>query len=88
LVLQNNFGQSNTRFDQGNFNFDAQTDFNDFLVLQNNFGQSVTGAPVAVTRQEIAAIAAFATTSAVPEPAGLAVLMAGATAFCRRRPKR
>ncbi|MDB5327566.1 MAG: putative outer rane autotransporter [Phycisphaerales bacterium] len=83
LVLQNSFNQPGV-FTQGDFNYDGTVNFNDFLVLQNNFGQSVTGAPVTVTRQEVAALTAFA--SAVPEPTSLAVLgLAGAAVLRRRR---
>ena len=83
LVLQNNFGQAGTRFDQANFNYDGATDFNDFLVLQNNFGQSITGETVSVTRAQVAAMTAFAAT--VPEPASMAILGLGAAALRRRR---
>ncbi|MDB5327855.1 MAG: hypothetical protein JWM57_3424, partial [Phycisphaerales bacterium] len=85
LVLQNNFSQAGTRFDQGNFNYDGQTDFNDFLVLQNNFGQSITGAAVALTSQQIAAITAFGETHAVPEPGSLCVIGLGIGGILRRR---
>ena len=86
LVLQNNFGQAGTRFDQGNFNYDGMTDFNDFLVLQNNFGQSLSGMPVAVTSEQIAAITAFGATSAVPEPGALVGLAAlGMAGIVRRQ---
>ncbi|MDB5328743.1 MAG: autotransporter [Phycisphaerales bacterium] len=83
LVLQNNFGQAGTRFDQGNFNYDGQTDFNDFLALQNSFGQSITGVPVTVTRAQVAAMTAFA--QSVPEPASLGLIGFGAAALLRRR---
>lgn len=85
LILQNNFGNAGTRFDQGNFDFNGTTNFNDFLVLQNNFGQSVTGAAVQVTAAQVAAMQSFA--QAVPEPAslGLAGLAAaGLLGRCRR----
>ena len=85
LALQNNFGQSATRFDQGNFNYDGVTDFNDFLTLQNNFGQSVTGTTVAVTASQVAAMTAFGLSAAVPEPTTLALLAVPAWLLGRRR---
>ena len=86
LVLQNNFGSTATRFDQGNFNYDGSTDFNDFLVLQNHFGQSVAGAPAAtVTAAQVAAIRAFAATAAVPEPAGVLMFSLVTVTKLRRR---
>ena len=88
LVLQNNFNQPNTRFDQGNFNYDGVTNFNDFLVLQNNFGQSITGEPVTVTKQQVAAMSAFATANAIPEPTSFGVLGLGAAVGLRRRRRR
>ena len=85
LVLQNNFGQTGTRFDQGDFNYDDVTDFNDFLALQNQFGQSVFGAAVPVSAAQRAAMTAFAMTEAVPEPAAiLPALLVGATLLRRR----
>lgn len=83
LSLQNNFGQPNTTFAQGNFNFDEQTDFNDFLALQNNFGQSVAGTPFVATAAEVKAMNAFAAT--VPEPAGLSAIGIIAAGILRRR---
>ena len=84
LVLQNNFNQPGV-FSQGDFNYSGSVDFNDFLVLQNNFNQSVTGVPVTVTRQQVAALTAFAEANAVPEPATLAVVGLGALLLGRRR---
>jgi autotransporter-associated beta strand protein len=85
LALQNNFGVAGTRFDQGNFNYDGVTDFNDFLAMQNNFGQSITGTAVAFTSQQVAAMAAFAQSAAVPEPAVGGVLLIAASMLGRRR---
>ncbi|MDB5325597.1 MAG: autotransporter-associated beta strand repeat family protein [Phycisphaerales bacterium] len=82
LVLQNNFNQPGI-FVQGDFNYDGVVNFNDFLVLQNNFNQSVSGVAPGVSKAEIAAMTAFA--SSVPEPTSLAVLGLGAAAMLRRR---
>ena len=82
LVLQNNFNQPGI-FAQGDFNYDGTVNFNDFLVLQNNFNQSVTGIAPGVSKAEVAAMTAFA--SSVPEPTSLAVLGLGAAAMLRRR---
>ncbi|MGC4032863.1 MAG: autotransporter-associated beta strand repeat-containing protein [Tepidisphaeraceae bacterium] len=88
LVLQSKFGQSNTRFDEANFNYDGFTDFNDFLALQANFGQSVGGDSVAFTSAQVAAMTAFAsdpTNQAVPEPASLTLIGMGAAGLLGRR---
>ena len=85
LVLQNNFGQTGTRFDQGNFNYDGATDFNDFLALQNNFGQSISGERVPFTSQQVAALAAFGQTHAVPEPGMACAIGLAAAGLVRRR---
>ena len=79
LVLQNNFGNSGTTFVTGDFNYDGVTNFNDFLALQNSFGQSYAGAAVATSAAQVAAMSAFASATAVPEPGmvagvGLAVV--------------
>ena len=86
LVLQQNFGQANTRFDQGNFDYSGGTDFNDFLILQQNFGQSADGEAVAFTNTQVAALTAFALANqGVPEPTSLAVIGIGAVGLLRRR---
>ncbi|MDB5326130.1 MAG: hypothetical protein JWM57_1699, partial [Phycisphaerales bacterium] len=83
LALQNGFNQPGA-FSDGDFNYDGLVDFNDFLALQNNFGQSVNGVSATITRQEVAAMTAFA--SAVPEPGSFASLaLAGLTLLRRRR---
>lgn len=87
LALQANFNAPDTRFDQGNFNYDGLTNFNDFLILQANFGQSVTGADVAFTQQQVAAMTAFADAH-VPEPSVLALAGLGVAAALRRSRRR
>ena len=60
-LLSANFNQANTTWDQGNFNDAGGTDQFDFSILSANFNQA--GTPPAI--------------SAVPEPAGLALLGMG-----------
>ena len=60
-LLSANFNQANTTWDQGNFNDQGGTDQFDFSILSANFNQA--GTPPAI--------------SAVPEPAGLALLGMG-----------
>ena len=90
LVLQNNFGHSGTAaaFLPSDFNYDGVTDFNDFLILQNHFGTSLSGTgTAALTISQVAALQAFASANAVPEPATLAVAISSLS-FGFVRPQR
>ena len=84
LVLQNHFNQPGT-FDQGDFNYDGTVNFNDFLILQNHFGQTLAAGTTAVSAAEVAALTAFGTANAVPEPATLAVAASTLLLMARRR---
>ena len=44
-LLSNNFGMSNTLWNEGNFNIDTITNFEDFVELANNFGMVFPSAP-------------------------------------------
>ncbi|MGC4032247.1 MAG: PEP-CTERM sorting domain-containing protein [Tepidisphaeraceae bacterium] len=89
LALQASFGNAGTSFQLGNFNGDANTDFNDFLALQSNFGQSVGGtAATAATAEEFAALSAFATAHAVPEPASVTLFVTATGGVILRRARR
>src|SRR6202044_3745952 len=81
-ILAGNFGLGYTNWDQGNFLFGSSVNGSDFSALAANFGQGDSGADVAVSQSDIAALDAFAvanglpipTIAAVPEPAVGAIL--------------
>jgi len=94
-ILAANFGTGHTNWDQGNFLYGSSVNGSDFSALAANFGQGDSGAAVAVSAADVAALDAFAvanglplpTLSAVPEPGtvGLIALAGGATLARRRR---
>jgi hypothetical protein len=93
-ILASNFGKGFTNWDQGNFLFSSSINGSDFAALAANFGQGDSGAAVAVSQADIAALNSFAaannlpipTFGAVPEPATFGLLLvAGAGTFNRRR---
>jgi autotransporter-associated beta strand protein len=93
-ILAANFGQGYTNWDQGNFLFTPAVNGADFSALAHNFGQGDSGADVAISPADIAALDSFAianglplpTFAAVPEPASAGtIVMAGLGILCRRR---
>jgi autotransporter-associated beta strand protein len=95
-ILAANFGLGRTNWDQGNFLYGPSVNGSDFSALAANFGQGDSGADGSVTPADIAALDAFAaangqslpTIAAVPEPASIGLLAAGAVYFTRRRRRR
>jgi hypothetical protein len=93
-ILAANFGTGARNWDQGNFLFSSSVNGSDFAALAANFGQGDSGAGVAVSQTDIAALDSFAianglplpTIAAVPEPACMGLMaMAGLGALGRRR---
>ncbi len=92
-ILAANFGLGVTNWDQGNFLYGSSVNGSDFAALAANFGQGDSGADVAVSPADIAALDSFAiannlpfpTIGVVPEPASAAILVAGITVAARRR---
>jgi hypothetical protein len=93
-ILAANFGLGVTNWDQGNFLYGSSVNGSDFSALAANFGQGDSGAAVAVSPADIAALDAFAVAnglplpaiSSVPEPAfGAIVLINICLALPRRR---
>ncbi len=89
-ILAANFGLGVTNWDQGNFLFGSSVNGSDFSALAANFGQGDSGAAVAVSPADIAALDAFAAANGlladVPEPGSIGILVAiGLTTLSRRR---
>jgi autotransporter-associated beta strand protein len=93
-ILAANFGQGFTNWDQGNFLFTPLINGADFSALAANFGQGDSGATVAITQADVAALDAFAaanglplpTIDAIPEPACMGLItMAALGVLARRR---
>ncbi len=93
-ILAANFGKGLTNWDQGNFLYGSSVNGSDFSALAANFGQGDSGADVAVSPADIAALDAFAISNglplpvidAVPEPAcAMTMVMAISGILCRRR---
>jgi hypothetical protein len=82
--LASHFGLSGQSWQFGDFNLDGIVGAGDFNLLATNFGLAVPGTPSNVTAADWAALEAFDAT-VVPEPAGAALLMAGAGVLGRRR---
>jgi autotransporter-associated beta strand protein len=95
-ILAANFGLGHTNWDQGNFLYGSSVNGSDFSALAANFGQGDSGAAVAVSPADIAALDAFAvannlplpTIDAVPEPASASLLAIGSLALLRRARRR
>ena len=79
--LAANFGASNSFWHRGDFNYDGNVNLSDFNLLAANFGLSAAGPEV--TPQDWARLGA-----AIPEPAGIALVGAGAVALLPRRRRR
>ncbi len=94
-ILAANFGTGHTNWDQGNFLYGSSVNGSDFSALAANFGQGDSGAAVAVSQSDMAALDAFAEANglpmpaigAVPEPAsaGMVILSGLGTLALRRR---
>jgi hypothetical protein len=76
--LAANFGQNNRVWSQGDFNYDGLVNLQDFNALAANFG--LTAGPDGPTPDDWAALAA-----AIPEPAGLGMIVAAGVALLSRR---
>lgn len=95
-ILAANFGSGDTNWDQGNFLYTSAVNGSDYSALAANFGQGDSGADVAVSASDIAALDAFAaandlpvpTIGAVPEPGSTTLLAAVTIAVLTRRRKR
>ena len=79
--LAANFGASNSFWTRGDFNYDGNVNLSDFNLLAANFGLSAAGPTV--TPEDWARLGA-----AVPEPASVALVGAGAVALLARRRRR
>ncbi|WP_218932066.1 peptidylprolyl isomerase [Adhaeretor mobilis] len=69
-ILNNNFGNSNADFEDGDADNDGTITGKDFLIWQRAFGEPPTSAS--------------ATTSAIPEPTSVALAACGLAALCSR----
>jgi len=95
-ILAANFGLGHTNWDQGNFLYGSSVNGSDFSALAANFGQGDSGAAVAVSPADIAALDAFAianglplpTIAAVPEPATLGLLTLSSMGLLLKRRRR
>jgi len=95
-ILAANFGLGYTNWDQGNFLFTPTINGADFSALAANFGQGDSGADVAVSQADIAALDSFAianglpmpTIAAVPEPMGGGLFVAAAATALVQRSRR
>ncbi len=92
-ILAANFGLGVTNWDQGNFLFSSSVNGSDFSSLAANFGQGDSGADIAPSPADIAALDSFAsandlplpTISAVPEPTSAVIMLTAGTAILSRR---
>ncbi len=92
-ILAANFGTGATNWDQGNFLYGSSVNGSDFSALAANFGQGDSGADVAVSPADIAALDAFAIANGlplpaigvVPEPTSLTALACASGLMIRRR---
>jgi fibronectin-binding autotransporter adhesin len=89
-IMAANFNQGGKVWDQGDFNYDGNVNGADFTLLAKNFNQSATQS--AVGAADLAALEAFAaangislTTSSVPEPASVALMVVAGLGILKRR---
>jgi hypothetical protein len=95
-ILANHFGSSGANWDQGDFSYDGTVNLADLSILANDFGNGI-GNPAqdaivhAQFQNDLALVEAAnpgfsaAVGAAIPEPASLTLLSAGALGLFRRR---
>ena len=95
-ILAANFGLGVTNWDQGNFLYGSSVNGSDFSALAANFGQGDSGAAVAVSPADIAALDSFAAANglavpsfaSIPEPTSLSLLIASGATLTLRQSRR
>ncbi len=95
-ILAANFGLGVTNWDQGNFLYGSSVNGSDFSALAANFGQGDSGAAVAVSPADMAALDSFAAANglavpsfaSIPEPTSLSVLIASEVTLTFRQSRK
>jgi hypothetical protein len=89
LALAKHYNAANAQWGDGDFNYDGVVNFSDLLLLAKNYNQAAPAGPVAGAPAGFGADLAAAFAAAVPEPSGVAwVVAAGAGVVARRRRRR